>query len=304
MPNWRRQMANDGTARVFVPASALHDKAPGSDMGAMAAAMDTAMGLRRQQLDRAEARADRAETAAAALREQIETERQRADRAEQGREGELARAAALQGRVDDLNTKLIDAQAELAAAQDQAEAARKAQAEAEGHAARVARGLMPISGRGGVGPVSAAWRGEGPVEATASPRARLGLRSIIETFRHLIGRGTVGPLPGARPRDEHAGLMQVQRVALAQWVSHPGVAMPWLIERLAVAILEMTNGTLRRGYRELAIRRAGWAGAARPQLTTSPRDPLLHVAPASGMRPSMTDKRGRARQGGGPGPER
>ena len=157
---WRRQMANDGTARVFVPASALHDKAPGSDMGAMAAAMDTAMGLLRQQLDRAEARADRAETAAAALREQIETERQRADRAEQGREGELARAAALQGRVDDLNTKLIDAQAELAAAQDQAEAARKAQAEAEGHAAELRRADADQRARGRWARLRAAWRGQ------------------------------------------------------------------------------------------------------------------------------------------------
>ena len=45
---WRRQEGNDGTARVFVPLSALHGKGSGSAMERMAAAIETAMGLLRK----------------------------------------------------------------------------------------------------------------------------------------------------------------------------------------------------------------------------------------------------------------
>jgi hypothetical protein len=86
---WRRQGGNDGAVRVFVPASALHDKPQGSDMARMTTAMEHAMDLFRQQVeaekaraDRAEARADRAEAGREAADRRLDQERARAERAE------------------------------------------------------------------------------------------------------------------------------------------------------------------------------------------------------------------------------
>ena len=73
---------------------------------------------------------------------------------------------ALQGQVDALSAKLADAQTELAAARDQAEAAsaeaaaaQMAQAEAEADAAELRQAEASRKGRGRLARLRAAWRG-------------------------------------------------------------------------------------------------------------------------------------------------
>ena len=97
---WRRQEGNDGTARVFVPLSALHGKGSGSAIERMAAAIETAMGLFRQRVEAAETRADQAEARAQRAQITAEVERSRADRAEQDLDRERSRADELQNRLD------------------------------------------------------------------------------------------------------------------------------------------------------------------------------------------------------------
>ena len=97
---WRRQEGNDGTARVFVPFSALHGKGSGSAIERMAAAIETAMGLFRQRVEAAETRADQADARAQRAQITAEVERSRADRAEQDLDRERSRADELQNRLD------------------------------------------------------------------------------------------------------------------------------------------------------------------------------------------------------------
>lgn len=110
---WRRQAGNDGLVRVFVPASALHDKPHGSDMERMTEAIDDAITAFREQVDmerqranaaearadRAEARADRAEAKADELRDRLD--RQSVDLEVVRRDAEAAQAAAARLRLDD-----------------------------------------------------------------------------------------------------------------------------------------------------------------------------------------------------------
>jgi hypothetical protein len=101
--------------------------------------------------------------ALATLTEQLIRERDRAvdqvGRIEKERD-------ALQGQVDALSAKLADAQTELAAARDQAEAAsaeaaaaQMAQAEAEADAAELRQAEASRKGRGRLARLRAAWRG-------------------------------------------------------------------------------------------------------------------------------------------------
>ena len=103
---WRRQEGNDGTARVFVPLSALHGKGSGSAIERMAAAIETAMGLFRQRVEAAETRADEAEARAQRAQITAEVERSRADRAEQDLDRERSRADEERRRADGLQHRL------------------------------------------------------------------------------------------------------------------------------------------------------------------------------------------------------
>jgi hypothetical protein len=154
---WRRQAGNDGRARVLVPHDALQPvqgtdagtsasepvaptsagSAAGNDAstmlaGALAALEDAVAGLR-EQLDAANGRAERAESAVATERAEVAAERAKAD--------------ALRERVEALQAGqelMLDMHAQaLAAAQDRLERVREAaeglrQAEQE----RKARGLL------------------------------------------------------------------------------------------------------------------------------------------------------------------
>jgi hypothetical protein len=126
---WRRQAGNDGSVRVFVPASALHDKPQGSDMGRMADAIEATI---------------------AAFREQAEGERKRADRAEARADQAELRADRAEARADALRHRL-EGELETARAQAQ-EAAQAAEALRQAEAARRAIGLLAR--------LRAAWRRE------------------------------------------------------------------------------------------------------------------------------------------------
>jgi chromosome segregation ATPase len=151
---WRRQTDNQGSVRILVPAEALDSPTVSPmDISAVIKPLETAIiALREQlestenQLDRAENRAEQAETRADRAERAIADERNRADRAESSRDTERSRADELRDRLDDLGSKLDDAPAELATAQDQNEALRRAEAE------RRARGVLAR--------LKAAWRGE------------------------------------------------------------------------------------------------------------------------------------------------
>jgi hypothetical protein len=137
---WRKQKDNRGTLRCLVPTEFTNPK---PDTGAVAAA---------------DGRAD-ASTAIAALQaavtmlgDQLTHERTRADVA--------------QGRLDDLQCKLADTQAELAAAMEVADrsaaelqAVRMALSEAEADAAELRQAEDARKGRGRLARLRDAWRG-------------------------------------------------------------------------------------------------------------------------------------------------
>jgi len=152
---WRRQRDNQGHVRALVPltwAEREGDGEPDSpagsppdvspDAGVVAgalAALKTAVMTLREQLDAANARAERAET--------------RADRAEASITGERQRADVLRDRLDAAKAQVAAAEAaaeqeraEAQVAQDAAEALQRADD------ARRARGLLSR--------LRAAWRGE------------------------------------------------------------------------------------------------------------------------------------------------
>lgn len=190
---WRRQPGNDGIARVAVPiaeAQPRTDKAPDDrdgdrgDITPIVSALEAAVSslteraeTAEKRADRAENRADRAEARADRAERAIEVERNRAqaadlraDRAEQTLAGERSRADELRDRLDNLGTKLTDAQAELAAAQVEADAAAElrpaleiaqiAQGEAEADAAELRQAEAIRQGRGRWARLRQAWRGQ------------------------------------------------------------------------------------------------------------------------------------------------
>jgi hypothetical protein len=126
---WRRQMGNDGEARVFVPADHLpgvtppddatgHD--PGHNTGLLAGALtalEDAVQMLREQL--------------AGAQQQVQAANARAERAEAGRDAERARADALRERIEDLQTQLtarqemIDAPEAAAARAERGEEAER-----------------------------------------------------------------------------------------------------------------------------------------------------------------------------------
>ena len=142
--HWRRQQGNDGTARVAVPVTeaVLREPRPGDDTRDVTPLPDIAAGALAAL-----------ETAVMTLREQLDTANARADRAEVSIAGERQRADVLRDRIDAMQTEIAAAKAAAEqgragaqAAQDAAEALRRADAE------RKARGL--------VARLRAAWRGE------------------------------------------------------------------------------------------------------------------------------------------------
>jgi chromosome segregation ATPase len=158
---WARQRDNQQIVRVYVPISRAEPDRRHRDMpadnpqdisrvigllGASVSSLTDRAAAAEKRADQAENRAEQAETRAARAERAVADERNRADRAESSRDAERSRADELRGRVDDLGTKLAGAQAELATAQDQNEALRRAEAE------RRARGVLAR--------LKAAWRGE------------------------------------------------------------------------------------------------------------------------------------------------
>ena len=154
---WRRQAGNDGSVRVFVPASALHDKPHDSDMARMALAMEAAMDLFRQQATAAEARAERAEAGREAADRRADQAEARADRAEAGMEAARRRADQADARADQLAQRwaeeLAGERARVDAIQVQHQKVLKA-VEAEEAIRQADRA------RGRLARLRTAWRGE------------------------------------------------------------------------------------------------------------------------------------------------
>jgi hypothetical protein len=146
---WRRQMANDGEARVFVPADHLpgvtppddgtgHSpgRAPGDDTGhqnlmaGALAALEGAVAALQEQLGQANTRADRAEARADDLRAQIDV--LNAEMVATGAEADRAmadermRADRLNERVDALSADLTRAEADRRVAEVRADKAETA----------------------------------------------------------------------------------------------------------------------------------------------------------------------------------
>jgi hypothetical protein len=168
---WRRQAGNDGRARVLVPHDALQPvrgtdagtnapihvtptsagSAAGNDAGTMLegalAALEDAVAALREQLDVANARAERAESAITTERAKSDALRQQLVRADARSDELRTEAAALHERVEALQAgqdMMLDMHARaLAEAQEQLERVREA---AEGlrerEQERRARGLL------------------------------------------------------------------------------------------------------------------------------------------------------------------
>jgi hypothetical protein len=152
---WRRQQGNDGTSRVAVPVTEAvpRETRPGDiasddtgDITGVVSGFEAALTVLREQLDAANARADRAE---------------------QGRDGERARADALRDRIEALQAQLAAAEAEGTASDVEAAemTAQLKQARAGAQAAaQDAEALRQVDAerraRGLVARLRAAWRGE------------------------------------------------------------------------------------------------------------------------------------------------
>ena len=155
---WRRQAGNDGRARVLVPRDALQP-VRGTDAGttlagALAALEDAVSGLR-EQLDVANARAERVE----------------ADRADERLRTEAV-IAAERGRADDLRDRLIAMQEQLADAHAALQAAEEAKA---------------LAGRAEQGRDQERGRADKAEAATAAERARAdALRERIEALQEQL----------------------------------------------------------------------------------------------------------------------
>lgn len=148
---WRRQVGNDGTARVAVPigeARRQHDRphdgmadvtgGARADTARVVAALEGAVAALRERAAAADRQADQAEKGRGAAEtraeraEQAITEAQnRAERAESGRDQERSRADTLQNQVQEAQTRLATLEAEAKAAHDRAWASGEAQAAAE-----------------------------------------------------------------------------------------------------------------------------------------------------------------------------
>jgi len=168
---WRRQAGNDGRARVLVPHDALQPvrgtdagtnapihitptsagSAAGNDAGTMLAgalaALEDAVAALREQLDGANARAERAESAITTERAKSDALRQQLVRADARSDELRTEAAALRERVEALQAgqdmmldmharALAEAQEQLSRVRDAAEGMREREQE------RRARGLL------------------------------------------------------------------------------------------------------------------------------------------------------------------
>jgi hypothetical protein len=179
---WRTMPGNDGRTLVLVPDGVEVVRTPVRTVEQTPDRTADRTPDHAEEIARAHARADRAEAdrraaeqfaneanrradAAIALADhtlgQLAEANTRADRAEHTIAGERARADAQRDRIEELNSKQADSQAELAAAQDAAERAG-IQAEAAQHGEREARRILEADRAGGRwARLRRAWRGEG-----------------------------------------------------------------------------------------------------------------------------------------------
>jgi hypothetical protein len=152
---WRKQKDNRGTLRCLVPGDFIGQQHEARADARVVSRADAGADLSTAYQEAKEAYQQALKAKAeqiAALEDQLAHERTRADITAAER--------------DDLRNKLADAQAELAAAQDQAEetnaravAAEIAQAEAEADAAELRQAEAERRARGLVARLKAAWRG-------------------------------------------------------------------------------------------------------------------------------------------------
>jgi uncharacterized coiled-coil DUF342 family protein len=105
---------------------------------------DRALTEERQRVDRLNEQVEALSVEVVRAEKQAEAFVGRAERAEAGRDAERARADELHHRLDDLTINLTDAHAELAAAQEAADALQQANAErrAKGRWARLRRAWL------------------------------------------------------------------------------------------------------------------------------------------------------------------
>jgi hypothetical protein len=191
---WGRIPGNDGVARVCVPPewrlpAKEHsgDRSPerspdtSPELSSAISVPEGAIVTLREQLEHANRRADRVENRVDQAENRAEQaviradraeqafadERNRADRAESGRETSAPAPMSCANASMTSAPKLSDAQVELAAAQDQAEAGRLqleatqiAQAEAAADAAELRQAEAERRARGRLARVWRAWRGE------------------------------------------------------------------------------------------------------------------------------------------------
>jgi chromosome segregation ATPase len=181
--HWRRQKDHRGTVRVFVPLDwqdasrdASRDVSDDAsrdvsrDLSRVIKPLEDAIGLLREQLERAEGRADRAEATAAELRGRLDdltakltAAQDQAEAAEELRRAlEAAQAVvervgqgreAAEAKVDELTVQATELIAQLDQARAEAQAAAQAtDALQAAEAARRARGVLAR--------LRAAWRGE------------------------------------------------------------------------------------------------------------------------------------------------
>jgi hypothetical protein len=185
---WRRQAGNDGRARVLVPHDALQPvrgtdagtnapihvtptsagSAAGNDAGTMLegalAALEDAVAALREQLDVANARAERAESAITTERAKSDALRQQLVRADARSDELRTEAAALHERVEALQAgqdMMLDMHARaLAAAQSDLDMARAQATTAHDALKAVRQAQADRKGRGLLARLRAAWRGE------------------------------------------------------------------------------------------------------------------------------------------------
>jgi phage shock protein A len=185
---WRRQAGNDGRARVLVPHDALQPvrgtdagtnapihvtptsagSAAGNDAGTMLegalAALEDAVAALREQLDVANARAERAESAITTERAKSDALRQQLVRADARSDELRTEAAALHERVEALQAgqdMMLDMHARaLAAAQSDLDMARAQATTAHDALKAVRQAQADRKGRDLLARLRAAWRGE------------------------------------------------------------------------------------------------------------------------------------------------
>jgi hypothetical protein len=131
---WRRQSGNDGTVRVFVPTAGFRDKSNGTDMEAMAAAIEAVTVTFRDQVEAERTRANAAEARA-------DQERARADVAEQRRQQVQAELQAAQAEARQVRAEADQSRQHAREAEDALSAMRKAEEERRGQGRWAAGGV-------------------------------------------------------------------------------------------------------------------------------------------------------------------